>query len=134
MYKYPLIALFLVFLCTLGLSWQGELNPTEFDKWETVQELQGSDPNEMWLIAKNPDEFSSIYFVLLIYKREYRKGKYGEVHINAILAEYRYWKHGEPYVFEYNRTGDKYRRFDIPEWKRKQCFHCHKPKLKSEEV
>lgn len=129
-----LIGLCFLFTIAFALSWEGELNPTEFDKWETVKELTHSDPDEMWIIAKNPDEFSSIYFVVLIYRREYKKGKYGEVHIEAVLAEYRYWKDGEPYVFNYDRLEDKYWQIDIPDWKRKQCLQCHKQKLKSEEV
>ena len=131
-----LIALCLLFapLFVFGLSWQGDLNPTEFDKWETVKELQGSNPDEMWLIAKNPDESSLIYFVVLIYRAEYVKGKYGEVKREIILVEYRYFKHGEPYVFNYDRIEEKYWKLDIPDWKRKQCLHCHKQKLGSKEI
>ena len=135
MNKYPLIiCTVLVFLCTLGLSWQGELNPTEFDKWETVKELKDNNADEMWFIAKNPDESSRIYFVVLIYRAEYLKGKYGEVKREIILVEYRYFKAGEPFVFNYDRIEDKYWQIDIPDWKREQCFRCHKQKLKSEEI
>ena len=134
MKKYTLIPL-LLFLCVLlGLSWEGELNPTEFDKWETVKELEVSDPNAMWLIAKNPDESSPIYFAVLVYRAEYMKGKYGEVKREIILVEYRYWKHGEPYLFNYDRIEEKYWKLEIPEWKRKQCLHCHKQKVRSEEI
>ena len=132
--KYIIITLTLVCLCTLGLSWEGELNPTEFEKWETVRELKGNNADAMWLIAKNPDEFSPIYFVVLIYRAEYLKGKYGEVKREIILVEYRYFKHGEPYVFNYDRIEEKYWKLAIPDWKRKQCLHCHKQKAKSEEI
>lgn len=130
--------LFILMICCvmlfLGLSWEGDLNPTEFPKWEVVRELHGAGVDYYWIIAKNPDESSAIHFVVLIYKAIYVKGEHGEVLREAILTEYRYFKHGEPYVFNYDIIEDKYWQFKIPDWKRKQCLGCHNNKSKSEEI
>jgi len=105
----------------IGTSWEGELNPTEFGKWEAVKVLYGGNLY-VWIIARNPDEFSPIRFVVLIYKRD------------GTLVEYRYFRRGEPHVFEYNAEADKYWQKQLPAWKRQQCLDCHRPKAELEKI
>lgn len=104
------------------LSWEGDLNPTDFKQWEVVQVLKRTNVY-LWIVAKNPDEFSPIHFVLLIYDR-----------IDYILREYRYWKGNTPYLLEYDKESDHYKRLDIPPSYKDRCFSCHKNKIKEEEV
>ena len=140
--KYTL----LVFLCTLiacagvqiapdhpffaprdSTTWEGELDPRAFSKWKAIKKLASTDPTELWITAENPDQSSQIPSIALIYKVILTaKGDKGQ----AILVEYRYFKAGEPYVFDYDTAENKYRKVNIPEWKRKACLYCHTDKIK----
>ena len=96
------------------LSWESELNPFEFDKWELVQ-ITKEDSQSVHYIAKNPDENSPIYFVSLVFGKE-------ENHI----LEYYYFKDGEPHAFIYYDELDKYKERIMPRWRKERCFKCHK--------
>ena len=103
-----------IILQTAGLTWEGDLNPTEFDKWELVQ-ITKEDSQSVHYIAKNPDENSPIHFISLVFGKE-------ENHV----LEYYYFKDGEPHSFIYYDELDKYKERIMPRWRKKRCFKCHK--------
>ena len=126
--------LFLLLSCFmfLGLSWDGDLNPTEFDKWEVVH-VWGS--HDQWIVAKNPDETSKIDFAALVYENIVETDIYGNVtKLTKKLVEYRYFKDGEPYVLYYIDKIGEFRSIEIPDWKREECYACHKEKFTPKKI
>jgi hypothetical protein len=122
-----LVVYVLVFVGWIGLnanalSWEGELNPTEFNKWEGVKIVY----ENTWyvhIIAKNRDETSRISLVNLTYRKEGGK-----------LMEYSYFKEGEVYIFKYHEDTDSYKRAPLLKWEKERCLNCHRPKVKGEDV
>lgn len=107
-----------------NLSWEGELNPTEFGKWEVVLIVK-EEPKYIYFIGKNPDELSPIPFVYFTYDKKAK-----------IIREYYYFKDGEPYTFLHYDEIDQYRKAIMPKWKKEWCFSCHqnKKKIKGKEI
>ena len=122
MKKYILIPVYLVFLCILlGLSWEGELNPTEFDKWEIIKILH-QDSWFVYVLAKNRDELSPIRLASFAYRKADKQ-----------LVEYAYFKLGELYSFKWHEDTDEYKRTKMQKWEIKRCFNCHQDELKKKQ-
>lgn len=97
----------------LGLAWEGDLNPEDFENWEVVKIVEQTQ-NFIYLITKNPSETSNIKFVFLAYT------------IKGQLVEYYYFKNNKPYIFLYFENIDKFKK--LPDWKTKKCLECHEQK------
>jgi hypothetical protein len=110
----------LLIVLTAGMawafSWEGELDPNEFDKWKLIS-VQPSPQGLLWMFVKNPDQASAIDTVAMA------------VDLDSTLIGYRYFKGGEPYSFVFDSSQEKYveRRFTNEE--KNSCMKCHVDKL-----
>lgn len=94
-------------------TWEGELDPNDFDNWETDSTLQGPVYGLMWVIIKNPDLKSPIEKVALL------------LDVEASVFAYRYFKHGRAYMFLYDDEKDRYITYEFNEEERNSCMECH---------
>jgi len=110
----------LLILLTAGMawafSWEGELDPNEFDKWKLVSIHSNSD-GLLWIFIRNPDQTSPIDIVAM------------ETDLNFTLLKYRYFKHGEPCSYVFDREKDKYIRHYFTDKEKKSCIKCHSGKI-----
>jgi hypothetical protein len=109
-----------VILLTAGMawafSWEGELDPNEFDKWKLLSALP-SPQGFLWMFVKNPDQASAIDIVAMA------------VDLDAALLGYRYFKHGIPYSYVFDVKEDKYVRRNLTDEQRQSCMKCHRDQL-----
>jgi len=113
--KILFLCLLLIFCC--AFTWEGELNPDEFSKWEILS-IQPTPQGLSYVFIKNPDPNSPIEVVAMM------------VGYNSILFGYRYFKYGEPYVFAFDPEEAKYKQVPLTEEQKKGCMECHeKPKI-----
>ena len=110
----------LITLLTAGtawaLTWEGELDPNEFDKWKVIS-VQPTAQGLIWMFIKHPDQASPIDIVALA------------VSLNSTLIAYRYFKYGEPYSYIFDSNEDKYVRHHFTLEQEKSCMKCHSGKL-----
>ena len=110
----------LLIVLTAGMAWaftwDGELDPNEFDNWELISVI----PNPggiSWVLIKNPDNSASIGTVALL------------VDLNSNLIGYRYFKNGEPLGYFFNMDQEKYVRHNYTSDQRKACIRCHSDRI-----
>lgn len=130
LFRYPkqlLIALgigliFCIVSCIVSaFTWEGELDPNEFDnnKWEVIS-TQRDPQGNVWMYIKNPDQDSPIKIVAI------------EIDRHLVLTSYRYFKYGEPYDYvlkpDIGEDG-AYVRYKLTEEQRRSCIGCHKDKV-----
>ena len=110
----------LLIVLTAGMawafSWEGELDPNEFDKWKVVS-AQPTPQGFLWMFVKNPDEESPIDIVAMA------------VDANSTLIAYRYFKYSEPHSYIFDINEDKYVRHHFTDEQRRSCMKCHTDKL-----
>lgn len=92
-------------------TWEGELNPNNFDKWEVLS-VQPSPQGIIWMFLRNPDKESPIDIVAT------------GVFVDGTLMGYRYFKYGEPYSFTYDVEKDSY-----TEEEKLTCMECHQDQV-----
>lgn len=112
MRRYLIFCLLFLALFLTGFTWEGELNPDEFDKWKVVS-AQPTPQGFLWMFVKNADEESPIDIAAMA------------VDINSTLIGYRYFKYGEPYSYIFDRTRDKYVRYRFTVEEKESCKRCH---------
>ena len=110
----------LLIVLTAGMawafSWEGELDPNEFDNWKVVS-VQPTPQGFLWMLVKNPDEESPIDIVAMA------------VDANSTLIAYRYFKYGEPQSYIFDISEDKYVRHHFTDEQKKSCMKCHSDRL-----
>ncbi len=97
-----------------GFTWEGELDPNEFDKWEKITTSPGPRIGTAWVFIKNPDCGAPIEIVAL------------QIKFEGYLLAYRYFKDHEPYVYVFNVIQNKYIRLRMTEDQKRSCMECHK--------
>ena len=106
----------LLILLTAGMAWaftwEGELNPNEFDNWKLVS-VQPTPQGYFWVFIENPDQTSAIDVVVM------------EVDLNSMLRSYRYFKYGEPHIYIFDNDQQKYVRHYFTNEQKKSCIQCH---------
>ena len=110
------LCLLLVMALTVAFTYEGELDPDEFDSWKVVK-LQPTSQGFVWMFAKNPDQASAIDIVAMA------------VGLNSTLFGYRYFKYGEPYSYVFDSEQNKYVRMELSEERRRRCMECHRGQL-----
>ncbi len=110
----------LMIVLTTGIAWaftwEGELDPNEFDKWELVSII----PNPQgfsWVMIKNPDQSSPIDVVAML------------VDSSSNVLGYRYFKDNEPYGYFFDIAQQKYVRHQYSPEQKKGCMQCHSDKV-----
>ena len=106
------ICLILLMALLTGFTWEGELDPDEFDNWKIVK-ISPTPRGFIWVFIRNPDQESPIKIVAQIATPDFT------------LIGYRYLKDGEPYVYGFDPEQDKYVRIELSEEKRRRCMECH---------
>jgi hypothetical protein len=110
----------LMVLLTAGMAWaftwEGELDPNGFDKWKLLSINPNTD-GSLWVFVENSDQASPIDIVAM------------ETDLNFTLLRYRYFKHGEPYSYVFDREKDKYIRHHFTDEQKKTCVKCHMDKF-----
>ena len=113
--KIFFLALILMLCC--AFTWEGELNPNDFDKW-TLLGVQPSPDGLMLTYIKNPDPNSPIEIVAM--------GLIGD----SFLIGYRYFKYGQPYSYVFDSDEEKYVRHHFTPEEKKGCMECHPEQAK----
>jgi hypothetical protein len=112
--------LIFVILLTAGMawafSWEGELDPNEFVKWQIIGAKMVS-PLTMIATAQNPDKEAEIQRIQMI------------LYIDGTLLSYRYFKGGEIYDYELNIDKSMYERHEYTEKDHRSCMQCHSARL-----
>ena len=103
-------------LTLVSFSWEGELDPNDFDNWEVIS-IQPTPRGLVWMFIKNPDPASPIDIVAIA------------TDVNAILHGYRYFKYGIPYKYVFDDEQEKYVRHHFTDEQRRSCMKCHSNKL-----
>lgn len=98
-----------------AFTWEGELNPDEFDKWEVIN-VMPSGLGQVIVIIQNPDDNSNIQKVSIFLYFE-------------ILRGYRYFKDGQPYSYIFDSENAKYVEYKFTQEERRACMECHQDKL-----
>lgn len=93
-------------------TWEGELDPNEFDKWIPI-DVRPNPQGSAWVFAENPDRSSPIKVVALI------------IIPSGALLGYRYFKYGEPHSFIFDVENNKYVREELTSEQRSGCIKCH---------
>ena len=94
-------------LSVIGFTWEGKLDPNEFNNWKTVKQWQTG--NLLLVVVKNPDESSPIEKVALFVNT-----------ISNDLLAYRYFEYSKPYSFVFDSRQDKYVQDST-----QGCMKCH---------
>lgn len=113
--KYLLIIIVALVLATgqaFAFTWEGELDPNDFNDWEVIS-VQPTPQGPLWMFLKNPDETSPIDIVAIAVDR------YAE------LLMYRYFKYGIPHVFIFDSAQEKYVEKPLTEKDKGGCMKCH---------
>lgn len=112
------LIIFLILL-TAGMAWaftwEGELNPSEFDNWKLIS-VQPTPQGFFWVFIENPDQTSEIDVVVM------------EVDLNSMLRSYRYFKYSEPHIYLFDNNQQKYVRHYFTNEQKKSCMQCHSDK------
>ena len=95
-----------------AFTWEGELNPNEFDNWKLIS-VQPTPQGFFWVFIENPDQTSAIDVVVM------------EVDLNFTLRSYRYFKYGEPRIYVFDNNQSKYARHYFTHEQKKSCIKCH---------
>ena len=112
-----LVVLVLVVSLTLvSFTYDGELDPNNFDKWEEISR-HITPQGRFWVFIKNPDETSSIKTVVML------------VTFQGNLIGYRYFKYGRPYQFTLNTIQDKYVQYHFTKKQIQGCMRCHQGQI-----
>jgi hypothetical protein len=107
----------------LGFTWQGEINPNDFVKWEVTgvtnipveKELDGFIyiiPLLM-VIHNNPEKNSDIKNIKAFY-------------VERTLISYHYFKNEEPFEFVFNIDKNLYEKTNLTQGNKNECINCHK--------
>ena len=111
-----LMALLLV-VVTSAFTWEGELNPNNFDSW-SLTNVFPLPSGLTFIIIQNPNEMSGIRKVALV------------VDQYSNLLGYRYFKQAEPYLYIFDLEEEKYKRKILTKEEGDACMKCHLDKLK----
>ena len=110
----------LLIVLTAGMAWaftwEGELDPNDFDKWKLIS-VQPSPQGIFWMLVENLDKDSPIGIVAM--------GVAGD----STLIGYRYFKYGEPYSYVFDSNEEKYVRQRFTDEERRSCVRCHTGRL-----
>lgn len=96
-------------------TWEGELNPNEFDDWKLLS-VRPVPQGYFWVFIENPDQTSAIDVVVL------------EVDLNSNVLGYRYFKDGEPYLYVFDVNKGKYVHYSFTQEEKESCMKCHSDK------
>jgi len=110
------LVLGVILMFVTAFTWEGELDPNEFDKWELVSVIP-SQNGLSWITVKNPNPEHAIDTVALL------------ADLNSNLLGYRYFKGGEPYGYLFDTEQEKYVRYEYTPEERKGCMGCHSDKV-----
>ncbi len=99
-----------------AFTWEGELDPNEFDKWKVIS-VAPTPQGLIWMFIKNPDRASPIDVVAM------------QVDLNSTLLSYRYLEYGEPHIYVLDINQNKYVRHHFTLEQKKSCMQCHSDKL-----
>jgi hypothetical protein len=114
------LIIIVVILLTAGIAWsftwEGELDPNEFDEWKVVS-VSPSSQGFLWMFVKNPDQSSAIEIVALA------------VDLNSTVLGYRYFKSGTLYSYIFDSNDDKYVQQHFTDEQKESCMKCHSDKL-----
>jgi len=102
-------------LSLADFTWDGELNPNEFDTWKLLS-IQPTSQGYFWVFIENPDRDSPIDVVVL------------RVDSNSNILGYRYFKDGESYLYLFDSNKNKYVRYYFTQEERESCMKCHSNK------
>lgn len=108
-----LTILTLTFGTAFAFTWEGELNPDEFDNWNLIS-VQPTSRGYLWVFMENPDQTSPIDVVVM------------EVDSDSMLRGYRYFKYGEPHIYIFDNSQQKYVRHHLTDEQKKSCLKCHR--------
>jgi hypothetical protein len=113
-----LIILLIVLIAGMAwaFSWEGELDPNEFDNWKLLS-VRPSPQGLFWIFVKNPDQESPIDIVAMV------------IDLNSTLLGYRYFKYGEPHSYIFDSNEGKYVRRHFTNEQRRSCMKCHSDKV-----
>lgn len=128
-----ILILALILGCALiatAFTWEGELDPNDFDNWEIVSTLPNPQAGYAWVIIKNPwvDEYNVFY-----------DAETAAIDRVAMLVDsyqnllgYRYFKDGEPYGYFFDIEQKKYVRHEYSQEEKNGCMECHKQRAEAE--
>ena len=111
-----LIVLIAIAISVMAFTWEGELDPNEFDKWELAYAMPQSN-GVSWYVVKNPDKSELIDTVALL------------VDLNANLLGYRYFIGNEPHGYFFDLDEEKYKRHKYTQEQKQACMECHSGKV-----
>ena len=97
-------------------TWEGELDPNEFDNWKIVG-TQPTPKGNIWVFMKNPDLVSPIKIVSIAVDRDKN------------VLSYCYFKNGNPYSYFFDSGENKYKQHHFTQGERKSCMRCHQDKI-----
>lgn len=99
-----------------AFTYEGELDPREFTKWDIV-DIGEVKSMIVAITIQNPDTNAKIQRVQLT--------AYIDSDGNGILLSYRYFKEGN--IYEYEATANKkgYKQYKHTEKERRSCMKCH---------
>ena len=103
-------------------TWEGELNPNQFDNWEILSIQNSNNPSIIFSFISNPDKTSPIKKVVVVI-----------LAFDGSLVEYRYFKDGRPYSYVFDGKG-KYVQYKYTLEERKRCMACHQDQIIPEEL
>ena len=95
-----------------AFTWEGELNPDEFDNWKFA-EVTILSSTKVRVTIQNPDSKATVQRIQIT------------IHIDRTLLSYRYFKRGEIYKYVLNTKKDRYERRRYSVKKRRACMQCH---------
>ena len=110
-----------ILMFVTAFTWEGELDPNEFNKWEIISTTP-SNPNLMLIIIQNPDVTNPIQKVAML------------LDYSSNLLAYRYFKNGEPFGYFFDEPQLKYIRYEFTPEQKRQCMECHKDQAKVNET
>lgn len=95
-----------------NFTWEGELNPNEFDKWQRLS-VKSINPRMFWVFIRNSDLLSPIDIVAMA------------VDLSNTLVGYQYFKDGVPYSYRLDSNQNKYVSVNLTEKQQQRCIKCH---------
>lgn len=98
-------------------TWEGELDPDDFDDWKVIKATEFDARGILWVFWRNPDTDSPIKVVV------------GEIYFDETLIMYRYFKRGEPHMFYLDKQKNRYVRYSFTDEERKNCMSCHQDEV-----
>ena len=109
-----MFCLLFVFIVKTGwaFTYEGELDPGVFTKWEFVDVTILSSMKAM-VVVQNPDREATVQRVQMT------------ISVNRTLLSYRYFKKGNIYNYKLNVKKDRYERRKYTDRERQACMRCH---------